>query len=117
MTRPRVVVVGLGPAGPELITRQTSEAIDKVATRLLRTTRHPAATAVVGASSCDDLYESATVFDEVYRAIAARVVDAALATGEALYAVPGSPGVLELSLIHISEPTRPTRASRIPSSA
>ena len=28
-----------------------------------------------------------------------------------------SPGVWDLSLIHISEPTRPTRASRMPSSA
>lgn len=106
MTRPRVVVVGLGPAGPELITRQASEAIDRVGTRVLRTTRHPAAAAVVGASSCDDLYEAATVFDEVYRAIAERVVGAAVAAGEALYAVPGSPGVLERSVAYLLDDPR-----------
>ena len=47
------------------------------------------------AISFDDEYERHDTFAEVYAAIATRVADAALSNGSALYAVPGSPGVLE----------------------
>jgi tetrapyrrole methylase family protein/MazG family protein len=50
---------------------------------------------VGNAVSFDDEYERHDTFAEVYAAIATRVADAALSNGSALYAVPGSPGVLE----------------------
>lgn len=93
----RVVVVGLGPAGPDLVTPATSDLIERAERRFLRTTRHPAATVVDGATSFDAVYESADSFDEVYATIVERLV-AAAEHGEVLYAVPGSPRVLERSV-------------------
>ncbi len=91
----RVIVVGLGPAGPELLTGATVAAIERTPVRYLRTTRHPAAAVVDGASSFDDLYDAAATFDEVYAAIVEALVGAATKHGEVLYAVPGSPAVAE----------------------
>lgn len=92
---PRVVVVGLGPAGPDLLTAGTLAAIDAVPVRFLRTRRHPAASAVPDATAFDDRYEAAASFEEVYAAIVEAVVSAAATHGEVLYAVPGSPVVAE----------------------
>lgn len=106
MTKPRVIVVGLGPAGPELITPETAEAIEATPARIVRTTRHPAAEAIPEALSCDDLYETGDTFDDVYDAIVERVVSTAVERGDVLYAVPGSPRVLERSVEHLSGDTR-----------
>jgi tetrapyrrole methylase family protein / MazG family protein len=93
----RVVVVGLGPAGPGLVTGGTLERLDEARahSRLrLRTSRHPAAAAVPGAASFDHVYEQAGTLDEVYERIVDELV-ADAATGEITYAVPGSPIVAE----------------------
>lgn len=95
MSRPRVTVVGLGPAGADLVTPQTAEAIRGATHRYLRTTQHPSAGLLEGASSFDDVYDGADTFDEVYRTIATELAGAAEHHGEVLYAVPGSPLVLE----------------------
>ncbi|MBK9180543.1 MAG: MazG family protein [Acidimicrobiales bacterium] len=92
---PRVVVVGLGPAGPELVTRATLAAIERVPARFVRTTRHPAASVVPAATSFDSVYDAAATFDEVYRRIVDALVEAAIDEREVLYAVPGSPVVAE----------------------
>ena len=96
--RPRVVVVGLGPGGHDHVTAETLAAIGHIPHRILRTGRHPSADLVAGAVSCDDLYEAADRFADVYTAITERVVAAATEHGEVLYAVPGSPLVLERSV-------------------
>ena len=98
---PRVTIVGLGPAGADLLTPATLAAIEAAPICILRTAVHPAAAVVADAITCDDLYESADTFDEVYAAVAERVVAAALEHGHALYAVPGSPLVLERSVDHL----------------
>ena len=91
----RVVVVGLGPAGPDLVTAATTAAIDRVSVRFIRTTRHPAAPVVPEAHSFDSVYDGASTIDEVYVVIVDRLVAAAREHGEVLYAVPGSPAVAE----------------------
>ena len=95
VVRPTVVVVGLGPAGPELLTTVTVGALAAIPHRYLRTTRHPAAVAVEGAVSFDSVYESAATLDAVYGGIVDALVEAATAHGTVLYAVPGSPLVAE----------------------
>jgi tetrapyrrole methylase family protein/MazG family protein len=90
-----VVVVGLGPAGPELLTAATIEALASVPHRYLRTTRHPAAVAVAGAPSFDSIYEAAATIEAVYAGIVDALVEAAGEHGTVLYAVPGSPLVAE----------------------
>jgi tetrapyrrole methylase family protein/MazG family protein len=92
---PRVVIAGLGPAGPDLLTAGTLAALDAVPHRYLRTRRHPAAVAVAGAEDFDHLYESEASFDAVYAAIVEAVVAGAATHGTVLYAVPGSPVVAE----------------------
>jgi tetrapyrrole methylase family protein/MazG family protein len=91
----RVVVVGLGPAGVEGVTPAVRHAIDAVSPRFLRTSRHPAAAAVDGATSFDSVYDKADTLEQVYGAIVDALVEAAEAAGEVLYAVPGSPLVAE----------------------
>lgn len=99
--RGRVVVVGLGPAGHDLVTTQTLAAIQRIPTRFLRTARHPSASLVPNATSFDHLYEASDTFDEVYRRITDALVVAAQQHGEVLYAVPGSPLVLERTVRHL----------------
>ena len=93
----RVTVVGLGPAGAELVTAQTAEQIAAHQRRFLRTRRHPSAAVVGQAESFDRCYETAADYDEVYSQICERLIDAA-SEGDVLYAVPGSPRVLERSV-------------------
>jgi tetrapyrrole methylase family protein / MazG family protein len=97
----RVTVVGIGPAGPEYITQQVRDAIDQSSHRYLRTTRHPSSIAVTDAQSFDDVYEHADTFDVVYRTITDQLVVAAQEHGDVLYAVPGSPFVLERTVQHL----------------
>ncbi|CAA9245822.1 MAG: Nucleoside triphosphate pyrophosphohydrolase MazG [uncultured Acidimicrobiales bacterium] len=94
----RVTVVGLGPGGPDLVTAGTVAAIEATPVRFLRTSRHPSASVVVGATSFDDLYDRSETFADVYRAIADRLAEAAAVSGHVLYAVPGNPRVLERSV-------------------
>ena len=97
---PRVTVVGLGPAGADLVTGGTRALIEAVPppARFLRTLRHPSAGVALPATACDDLYRSAQSLEQVYGAIVERLVAAARRHGEALYAVPGSPAVAERSV-------------------
>ena len=91
----RVVVVGLGPGVPELISVAAAEAIAAIERRFVRTTRHPSAAVVEPATSFDPIYESAASIDEVYGRIVDELVGAAGRHGAVLYAVPGSPFVAE----------------------
>lgn len=95
VARPRVVVVGLGPAGPNLTTPEATDRLRSLERWTLRTRRHPAAQVHEDAPSYDHLYEGAATFDEVYRSIVDDLVAGALAHGEVGYAIPGSPFVLE----------------------
>jgi len=101
---PRIVIVGIGPGDPGLVTTATLDEIARIPRRFLRTSRHPSASLVLDAPgnavTFDAKYESAATFDEVYDAIADELVRAATAHDEVLYAVPGSPLVLERS-VHI----------------
>ena len=95
----RIDVVGLGPAGSDLITAGTLAVLAEAPQVFLRTGRHPAASAVEGARTFDHHYESADTFEDVYRTIVADLVDAALAGGPVAYAVPGSPTVAERTVV------------------
>lgn len=101
MGAPRVLVVGLGPAGADLMTEGTRRALEGVppAARFLRTGRHPAASAAGEAATFDALYESAPSIEDVYAGIVDALVAAATAFGEVVYAVPGSPAVAERTVV------------------
>ena len=95
---PVITVVGLGPGGHDHVTVETLRAIEQIPHRYLRTSCHPSADLVPDATTFDHLYESADRFADVYAAIVEALVAAAGEHGEVLYAVPGSPLVLERSV-------------------
>ena len=88
-------MVGLGPGGAEYVTDHTRAEIARVSHRYLRTGVHPCAHLVPVAVTFDEIYEAADTFASVYAEITDRLVAAAHEHGEVLYAVPGSPLVLE----------------------
>ena len=106
MAQPVVTVVGLGPGGPEYVTEHTLAEIRRATHHFVRTSRHPSASLVADAVSFDDVYEQADTFDDVYAEITERLVAAAHAHGEVLYAVPGSPLVLERTVRSLLADTR-----------
>src|SRR5258706_543396 len=61
---------------------------------------------VPGSTSFDDIYESADTFADVYAEITERLVAAATEHGDVLYAVPGSPLVLERSVRRLRDDDR-----------
>ena len=91
----KIVICGLGPGGDGDITEAAVAAINRCSVRYLRTSRHPSASRVPDAETFDHFYETFDTFDEVYSAIAAELKRAAETQGEVLYAVPGSPLILE----------------------
>ncbi|MFV0260323.1 MAG: MazG nucleotide pyrophosphohydrolase domain-containing protein [Acidimicrobiales bacterium] len=92
----RLTVCGLGPGDPGLVTHQTRETLAGASRVYLRTARHPSATvAGTDAVTLDHHYAGLDRFDEVYRAIVETLVAAAEADDGVVYAVPGSPLVLE----------------------
>ncbi len=95
----RVVVVGLGPAGADLLLPAARRALEHVPNRYVRTARHPAveelAAAGIELRSFDGDYDAAGDVAEVYERIAAELLDRAAALGEIAYAVPGNPAVAE----------------------
>ena len=103
---PTVTVVGLGPGGPDLVTAGALAAIERIRVRFLRTTRHPSAGVVPDARSFDQFYDSEATFDEVYARIVDELITAAIEHGEVLYAVPGSPRVLERTVDWLAKDDR-----------
>lgn len=94
-------IVGLGPGDETRIPPATRALLaDPALPVVVRTLRHPAAEWLASqrdVQSCDDLYEAAATFADVYDAIADRVVS----LRRAVYAVPGSPTVGELAVAAI----------------
>jgi tetrapyrrole methylase family protein/MazG family protein len=95
---PRIVIVGLGPGGRDHVTYETLAAIERIPHRYLRTRQHPSADLVADSISFDHVYERADTFADVYATVVEELVEAAHEHGEILYAVPGSPLVLERSV-------------------
>jgi tetrapyrrole methylase family protein/MazG family protein len=90
-----ITIVGLGPGATDHVTAETLAEIERHEHRFVRTTRHPSAHLVGDAVSFDDVYEAADRFEDVYAEIVDRLVAATAEHGDILYAVPGSPLVLE----------------------
>ena len=100
---PRVEVVGLGPAGADLLPETTRRTLAEAGRVFLRTARHPAVAAIDATyETFDERYEAAEDFDSLYAGIVEALVAAAVEVGPeggfVAYAVPGSPLVAERSV-------------------
>lgn len=95
MPTDHITIVGLGPGAFDLLSLQTLGVLQHAPRLILRTARHPAVEAFsdhgIHFTTCDDLYERHETFEEVYRAIVDRVLQAADEPGGVVYAVPGNP--------------------------
>ncbi|MEY4230915.1 MAG: hypothetical protein RLZZ362_1764, partial [Actinomycetota bacterium] len=95
-------MVGLGPGDDRWVTAHTLGLIDAAAVRFVRTRHHPSGHLVgPDATSFDDVYDAADTFTDVYATIVERLVAAANEHGHVLYAVPGSPLVLERTVARL----------------
>lgn len=96
-----IVIVGLGPGAPELLTQEAWSVIEATGELWLRTVHHPTVAALPACPQCrsfDDLYESAQSFTEVYHAIAEEVLRLGRRSEGVVYAVPGHPLVGEATV-------------------
>lgn len=97
-----ITIVGLGPGAVGHLSLETMGLLKSGAQVILRTAVHPTVEELqkqeVVFTSCDDLYEKAASFEEVYNGVVQRVLEAA-AGGDVVYAVPGSPLVAEKTVV------------------
>lgn len=98
-----IVILGLGPGDPTLLTREAWELLSAAPEVLLRTRRHPTVAGLpthLRLRDFDDVYESGDDFDAIYASIAAAVLADAQAAPERdlIYAVPGHPLVGEATV-------------------
>lgn len=89
-----ITIVGLGPAGMDLMSIAALAAIENAEKPFLRTARHPAAQQLIAKGvqfqTFDHIYENAASFDEVYATIASAIL-AEAQKSDVVYAVPGHP--------------------------
>lgn len=109
---PVITVVGLGPGDPSLLTVGAHDALMSANKLWVRTTRHPTLEQLelsIQPQSFDHLYNSLPTGEEVYRSIAESLLaEAKAAAGEGVvYAVPGSPGAGERSVVLLREFAQP----------
>ncbi len=110
----KITVVGLGPGGDGDITEASVTALRSADRIMVRTERHPTVARVrheVAETSAelgffDSTYDAADTIADVYRSIADQLVDAAADGMKTVYAVPGSPLVLERSVTHLRNDDR-----------
>jgi len=92
-----LIIVGLGPGDPELLTRKAWDTLAAAGDVYLRTRHHPNVEHLPDGPtyhSFDYLYESAVDFSSVYAAIVDKLTGLSR-SGEVIYAVPGDPTVAE----------------------
>ncbi|MEZ5342137.1 MAG: MazG family protein [Acidimicrobiales bacterium] len=103
MPTPRITICGLGPGGLGEVSARTVEALASADQCFLRTSQHPSASLAPNAVSFDHLYDVADTFDDVYRAISVQLKEAAATGASVVYAVPGSPLVLERTVRYLRD--------------
>lgn len=101
-----ITITGLGPGSLDRVPKPVRELfLDDATTVVVRTVHHPAAAELADLREvvfCDDIYEASDSFDDVYDAIAERVIQIS-ADRSVIYAVPGSPMVGEFAVRRIIE--------------
>jgi tetrapyrrole methylase family protein / MazG family protein len=101
-----ISIVGLGPGALDRVPSPVrSMLLDPDRRVVARTEHHPAAAELGQLRDvvfCDDLYQSHDGFDDVYEAIARRVIEVSTA-GPVVYAVPGSPLIGEFAVRKIRD--------------
>src|SRR5437763_14177254 len=96
-----IVIVGLGPGHPDQLTREAWQVLSQASEVYVRTARHPTLAGLppaLSVHSFDDIYESVQQFEQVYAAIAERVLALGQRPEGVVYAVPGHPAIGEATV-------------------
>jgi tetrapyrrole methylase family protein/MazG family protein len=96
-----IVIVGLGPGDPALLTRQAWDVLSLAGEIYLRTGRHPVVSGLPSGAaihSFDQLYEEADSFERVYQTIVDKVLELSRRPSGVVYGVPGHPLVGEATV-------------------
>jgi tetrapyrrole methylase family protein/MazG family protein len=105
----KIILLGLGPGDPNLLTRQAWQILETTPEIYLRTRQHPTVTgfpASLQIYSFDDLYDQYPSFDDVYTHIIEQILELGKRPQGVVYAVPGHP--------YVAEATCPEIARRAP---
>lgn len=98
----KIIIVGLGPGDYQSLTTKVEDILKNAENLILRTVKHPVVEKLqdmgIRFESCDDIYDSAESFEEVYEKISQRIIDKALEGKNVVYAVPGHPLAAEKSV-------------------
>lgn len=100
----RITLIGLGPGGAGMMTREAWDWLGNQAEVYVRTRHHPAVSelpASVNVYSFDHFYESGETFEEVYEKIVSTIMELSLQPQGVTYAVPGHPMVAEATSLEI----------------
>ncbi|MBT3390627.1 MAG: nucleoside triphosphate pyrophosphohydrolase [Chloroflexi bacterium] len=93
-----IVILGLGPANADLITRQAWQVLETADEIYLRTEQHPAVKGFppsLRVKSFDDLYQHYDSFEQVYQQIVEQIIALGKRPEGVIYAVPGHPFIAE----------------------
>ena len=89
-----IVLLGLGPGDPELLTRQAWQWLQSIDEVYVRTRQHPTVQGFpqgLLVQSFDDFYEQGERFEDVYEQIVLYVLELGHSPQGVTYAVPGHP--------------------------
>jgi len=106
MNRAGIVLLGLGPGDPGLITREAWNILEESSEVWLRTRHHPLVNALpahLSVHSFDQLYEQGEKFQIVYDQIVDQVLSLGRRAQGVVYAVPGHPYVAEATCPAIAQ--------------
>lgn len=95
---PDIIILGLGPGDPGLLTQRAAEVINQSNEIYLRTREHPTVTglpAELRLYSFDQYYLEEESLNKVYQRICDQIISLAQKTPPIVYAVPGDPFIAE----------------------
>lgn len=102
-----ITVVGLGPGSKDALTIGVLDLLKKNSNIYFRTEKHPNVEYLkslgINFKTCDEFYEKYDNFDEIYKAIAEKMIEIHKEKGDLVYAVPGHPLVAEKSVTLLLE--------------
>lgn len=95
---PKIIIIGLGPGDPDLLTRRAWDVINSAGEIYLRTREHPTVEGFppnLKIHSFDNFYQEEESFEIVYQRITAEIINLSQRNTGVIYAVPGDPFVAE----------------------
>ncbi len=96
--RPDIIILGLGPGDPDLLTLRASRVINEADRIYLRTREHPTMSGLpskIEIISFDDYYQDEKTFEKVYQRIVNEIIRLAKEGPGVIYGVPGDPFIAE----------------------